>query len=395
MLRRSLVFALALGLAPGVAAAVSFETVVGFATKTGFRAVVAWQADAPVAGIVEYGTSAGNLSETALPLANLVDRAQMAVIDGFTTGTTIHYRVVDQLTNTASTVKTFQAANAYTAWNGSTYTINALAQLDNQALPDEIPFDLGLRDFAAGMNILAERIHDALDGYARVGTVLVTDTVLDYPVNQPFGPGLVCATGVAGAGAVGPTLADFLVETTIPLDSHTFGGWMIDDPCTAFYIGRLGWLVNNFWEDDLDLGYTMAHEFMHYAFDAPDLYTLNSDADCRNLDWDGSLLHNSGGWNADAGTWELTELDENSHPNLVNDDPLRLTPCDHGSQPWSWTVLQQRYVNVPDRSSIQNVFDTLCRGNPDGGALEIWILDNEPPMSTLTSFMPEDGAPCP
>lgn len=358
--------------------AVQFENVLALSTKTGFRAVFAWQADSLVSGVVDYQIDGGQ-TQTAVPLANVLDKAQMAVIDGLEPGQTISYRVRDQLSGTSSAQRSFTAGNAYESWNGSHYQLNALVQLDSQALPDGIPFDLGVGDLAAGMQIVAERLYDAMDGYAQMGTVLVTDTLLNYPLNLPFGVQAVFGnTGcnnvtLDGIGAVGHTLADFIVETSIPFDSHTFSGWMVDNPCVGFYIGRVGQLVVP-WEDDLHLGYTMTHELMHYAFNAPDLYSLNSDADCRNLDWDGSLMHNTGGWNGQR--WELTEMDR---------DPVS-TPCDHGTQPYSWQVLRERYDQIPQNATPQNVVDTQARGNPTGGSLEIWVLDHEPGNSRLCRY---------
>lgn len=358
--------------------AAQFQNVLGMSTKTGFRAVFAWQADSLVSAVVDYQIDGGQ-TRTAIPLVNAVDRAQMVVVDGLQPGQTISYRVRDQLSGTTSSQNSFVAGNAYESWNGSHYQLNALVQLDSQALPDGIPFDLGVGDLAAGMQIVAERLYDAMDGYAQMGTVLVTDTVLNYPLNIPFGVQAIfgdagCnSTNLDGIGAVGHTLADFIVETSIPFDSHTFSGWMIDNPCVGFYIGRVGQLVVP-WEDDLHLGYTMTHELMHYAFNAPDLYTLNSDADCRNLDWDGSLMHNTGGWTGQR--WELTELDR---------DPIS-TPCDHGTQPYSWQALRERYDQIPQNATPQNVVDTQARGNATGGSLEIWVLDHEPGNSRLCRY---------
>lgn len=363
-------------LASGASAA-QFENVVGFSTKTGFRGVFAWQADTPVSGIVEYRVDGGGL-QTAVPLANALDTAQMAVVDGLEPGQTVTYRVRDQLSGDESAQHSFTAGNAYNSWNGSNYRLNALVQLDAQALPDGIPWDQGVGDLSDGMRIVAERLYDAMDGYAHMGKVLVTDTVLNYPLNLPFGAQAFFGGGcddvnVDGIGAVGHTLADFIVETSIPFDSHTYSGWMIDNPCVGFYIGRVGQLVVP-WEDDLHLGYTMTHELMHYGFNAPDLYLLNSDADCRNLDWDGSLMHNTGGWNGER--WELTELDR---------DP-ESTPCDHGTQPYTWQVLRERYDQIPGDATPQHVVDTEARGNPTGGSLEIWVLDNELGSSRLCRY---------
>lgn len=347
-----------------------FTETVAFATKTGFRAVFAWSASQPVLGRVRYGTSPSALTQTVSPFPGAIDTSQMAVAQ-VQTGQTYYYQVEDALTGARSPIRSFSATNAYTEWNGSAYTIDLLVQLDLQSLPASIPHDLALEDIAAGINVFAERLHDALDGYARLGRVLITDTVLDYPLNPPFiAP--ACLNTMS-------SLADVLVQTTVPFDSHTFGGWAIDDPCTAFYVGRIGQLVVP-WEDDLHFGYVSTHELIHYAFNAPDLYLLNSDADCINPDWDGSIMHNTGGFT--GGQWTLTELDRN--PDL--------TPCSHGTQPWSWDVLRERYTHVPLASAgpIDHGRADLARGNPDGGALEIWILNRELASSTLTRFIPAD-----
>lgn len=365
------VLALAL-LAPALASAQEpvFTQTVAFATKTGFRAVFAWSARQPVLGVVRYGTSPNALTQSVSPFPGLPDTAQMAVAQ-VQTGQTYFYRVQDTLTGATSPIGSFTATNAYNDWNGSTYTLDLLVQLDLQSLPPEIPADLALEDIAAGVNVFAERLHDALDGYARLGRVLITDTLLDYPLNLPFiAP--VC-------DPLRSNLADVLVQTTVPFDSHTFGGWAIDDPCVSFYVGRLGQLVVP-WEDDLHFGYVATHEMIHYAFNAPDLYLLNSDADCINPVWDGSIMHNTGGF--DGVQWTLTELDRN---------PV-LTPCSHGTQPWSWDVLRERYTQVPlaPVGPIDHGRADFARGNPDGGALEIWILNREVASSTLTRYIPND-----
>ncbi|MDX1503736.1 MAG: hypothetical protein R3325_15360, partial [Thermoanaerobaculia bacterium] len=354
-----------------------FLETVGFATKTGFRGVFAWSAAESVSGVVHYGTDPDNLTETVQPLPGGVDTAQMAVAQ-IVTGQRYYYQVEDLLTGARSEVGSFVARNAYNDWNGSIYTLDLLIQLDSQSLPEDIPSDQALADIAAGVNVFAERLYDALDGYARIGTVLITDTNTDYPLTTPFyGP--VCDDEASN-------LADVLVQTTIPFDSHTWGGWSIDNPCIAFYVGRIGQLVIP-WEDDLHFGYVSTHEMMHYAFNAPDLYgegTVEEEnpADCRNLAWDGSLMHNTGGW---AGKWELTELDRNP----------TLTPCQHGSLPWTWDVLRTRYTEIPEfpNGPIDHMFDDLARGNADGDALQIYILDREPGASTLTAYTPDDQIP--
>lgn len=367
--------AAALLAAPAPAAAQEpalFTETIGFAAKTGFRGVFAWKATQPVVGVVHFGTDPDDLDQTAEPVPNEPDTAQMTVAQ-LLPGETYYWRVEDLLTGESSGVESFEATNSYTDWNGSAYTIDLLVQLDSQSLPPDIPADQALADIAAGVNVFAERVYDALDGYARIGKVLITDTNLDYAANIPFF-GAVCESETSN-------LADVLVQTTVPFDSHTFGGWSIDDPCISFYVGRIGQLVVP-WEDDLHFGYVSTHELMHYAFNTPDLYPEVADADCRNLAWDGSLMHNTGGWN---GKWELSELDRNP----------TLTPCNHGTQPWSWDALRVRYTQVPlnPDGPIDHLFDDQARGNADGGALEIHVLDREPTASTLTTFTPDDQVP--
>ena len=354
-----------------------FTRTLGFATKTGFRGVFTWSASRPVDAIVRFGTSPNNLSLTAKALPGAADTAGLAIAQ-LEHGKTYWWVVEDSATGVRSEVKQLTAKNAYNDWNGTAYTINLLVQLDTNSLPADVPSDQALTDIAAGINIFAERLYDAMDGYARLGTVVITDTNLDYAANVPFQAMPVCVDPA--------NLADVLVQSTVPFDSHTFGGWSIDNPCISFYVGRIGQLVLP-WVDDLHFGYVSTHEMMHYAFNAPDLYAEGSAdsgviADCRNLQWDGSVMHNSGGY---RGQWELTELDRN--PNL--------TPCNMGNNTNTWQTLRTRYTNVPENPDgpIDHITDEKARGNEDGGALEIYILDRELGASTLTPFTPDDSVP--
>jgi hypothetical protein len=348
----------------------------GFATKTGFRGVFVWKATQAVAGVVHYGQSAAALDQSVSAVPGAPDTSGLAVASNLERGKTYYWQVEDTLTGVRSSVKSFEAKNAYTSWNGEVYTINMLVQLDTDSLPADIPHDLALKDIADGMNIFAERLYDALDGYARLGKVVVTDTNLDYAAYQPFGDNL----GGAVCDGQNTTVADVVVQTTIPFDSHTWSGWSIDNPCIGFYVGRIGQLVVP-WEDELHFGHVAAHELMHYAFNAPDLYVVEGPVtkDCRNTDWDGSLMHNTGGF---IGKWELTELDRNP----------TLTPCNHGNEPYSWDVLRTRYTEVPlnPEGPIQNMFDLEAKGHPDGDGLQMYLLDRTPAASTLTRYQPDD-----
>lgn len=360
-----------------------FTEALAFATKTGFRGVVTWAASAPVAAEVKWGLTPENLDQSLI-VRDAPDTAGIAVIDGLTIGSTYYVTITDKVSGAVAGPMALFAGNAYNNYDAATdtYTLNALIQLDSQGLPAEIPSEQALSDIAAGVNVFAERVYDALDGNARLGKVVVADTQIAYAVNEPFGveETLVATSDVNPCGA-DRNLADVLVQTTIPFDSHTFG-WAIDEPCTSFYVGRVGQLVVP-WEDDLHFGYVSTHEMMHYAFGAPDLYdpAETGASGCRNLDWDGSLMHNTGGW---AGTeWELTELDRSATQ----------TPCDtQYDDGFTWDYLQERYTNVPD-GPIEHMFDVLPRGNEDGGALDIRILDRSPAASTLTAFTPDDSNP--
>ncbi len=353
----------------------------GFATKTGFRGVFVWKASQPVLGVVRYGESPTALIQSVSAIPGVADTSQLAVASNLVIGRTYYWQVEDTLTGQKSSIKSFEAKNAYTNWNGEVYTINMLVQLDSESVPPEIPHDLALQDIANGMNIFAERLYDAMDGFARLGKVVVTDTNLDYAAIQPFGdPG-----GGLACDGENTTVADVIVQTTVPFDSHTWSGWQISNPCIGFYVGRVGQLVVP-WEDELHFGHVASHELMHYAFNAPDLYTVEGPVtvDCRNTDWDGSLMHNTGGF---IGKWELTELDRNP----------TLTPCNHGTEPYTWDVLRTRYTEVPlnPDGPIQNMFDLEAKGHPDGDGLEMWLMDREPASSTLTRYAPDDTvAPC-
>lgn len=374
-------------LAPAAVAAPTFTNTLGFATKTGFRGVFSWQASEPVKAEVHYGTNPGNLDQITAAIPGAPDSAGIAIAEGLTIGETYYWKVVDILSGQESEIESFEATNAYTSWDGSTYTLDLLVQLDSESLPPDVPHDLALKNVAAGINVFAERLYDAMDGYARLGNVLITDTNLDFGANVPFLPA-DCVAGESNA-------ADVLIQTTVPFDSHTFGGWSIDNPCISFYVGRLGQLIVPWGlggaPEDLHFGYVATHEMMHYAFNSPDLYNpadVNNPriAGCWNLEWDGSLMHNSGGWVGNK--WELTELDRNQ----------QTTPCDHQhSGVWTWDMLRTRYTQVPPAdpdgpvgSEIDHIIDTVARGNEDGGALNIEILDREPGLSTLENYTPQD-----
>lgn len=364
-----------------------FTDLVGFATKTGYRGVFSWQATGPVVAEVHYGTDPANLSQTVTQFpASTPDSSGLAIVDGLTIGDTYYWQVEDTVSGERSAVQSFEATNAYTDWNGETYTIDLLVQLDSESLPAGVPHDLALENIAQGISIFAERLYDAMDGNARVGKVLVTDTDLEYPVNFPFLPP-DCAPGQTNA-------ADVLVQTSIPFDSHTFAGWSIEDPCISFYVGRVGQLIVPWGQtspEDLHFGYVATHETMHYAFNAPDLYGLNNlsgsyELGCANLEWDGSVMHNGGGWKGTR--WELTELDRNDV----------VTPCSHDSTTWTWEELRTRYTNVPAAveegpvgTGIDHIVDVLPRGNEDGGALDIHVLDQTQGVSTLSRFTPSDS----
>ncbi|HVF12087.1 MAG TPA: hypothetical protein VNA87_03280, partial [Actinomycetota bacterium] len=291
----------------------------GFATKIGFRGVFSWEASQPVLARVHYGTNPAALTLATKPTSP--DLAGMSIADGLVLGSTYYWQVEDLITGERSEIKSFKAANAYNAWDPvtSSYTINLLVQIDAQSLPPEVPHDMALANVAQGMNIFGERLYDASDGFVRLGEVLVTDTNLDYAANLPnpvSQPPPVCAEG---------NFADVLVTTAVPFDSHTYSGYQIARPCTSFYVGRIGQLVvpwgSNGSAEDLHFGYVSTHELFHYAFNAPDLYNVahvNTPriSGCWNLDWDGSLMHNDGGWAAKR--WEFTEVDRNP----------TLTPCD-------------------------------------------------------------------
>ena len=374
-----------------------FSEVVGFAIKTGYRGVFTWQADGPVEAVVNYGTSPETLDQTVPAIANAPDEAGLAIANNLEIGRTYYFEVEDRLSGESSGVHSFRAANAWNAWDEATgsYTINMLVQLTTEELPPEVAGDQALAELSQGMSIFAERVYDATDGYVRIGKVLVTDTNLDYAVNVPF----VWPTELfveppptpADCEDLDANLADVLVETAPPADSHTWSGFAIEKPCTSFYVGRMGWLrIPSFqWRSDLDFAATSTHELSHYAFNAPDLYTLPEaapgDPDCRNVDWDGSLMHNTTRFDLSAGRWFMSELDRSQE----------VTPCEMGGQPFTWQTMTApgRYDRIPASAAttVEHVVDVKSRGNEDGGRLELLTLDREPGASSLSRFAPNDA----
>ena len=379
-----------------------FTAVQAFATKSGFRGVVSWAASAPIVPVVHYGTDPANLDQVA-PVADSPDTAGAAVLGGGLTellevGATYWVSIEDATTGAVTPPIELAARNAYTdhgvnneqpageaSRKDEVYTLDLLVQLDAESLPPDMSVGLALDDIAAGVNVFAERLYDAMDGHARVGNVLITDTNVGGSGTTP-GATVVHAPGSCDAPG---NLADVLVTTAMPFDSHTFS-YAIDEPCTPFYLGRAGQLVTP-WQDDLHLGYVATHEMMHYAFGAPDLYgtgdvTGTAGGGCANPAWDGSVMHNSGGWAVDH--WSLTEVDRDAV----------LTPCDHAGEPYTWDQAQTKYVELPETAQLEDVFNDRARGNPDGGALNMTILNREPGASTLTHVTPDDtntDVPCP
>lgn len=375
----------------------------GMATKTGYRLVFAWDADAPVAGYAEWGFSSDDLDQVARPPSDGLDTAGLAVADIMPeqVGTTIHYRIVDNVTGQATEVDSFEATNGWTtSASDGAHEIDLLVQVDSEALPPEVPSDQGLREIAFGTDVAAERVWDGTDEHVRVDDVIVTDTALNYPANQPFGPG-ICAENSQRVNGwqVQHTLADVLVETSVPLDSHTYPKAM-EDPCTAIYMGRLGQIVVNWGGVGgtafLHFGHVLAHELGHYAMDLPDLYTLEPDAkpDCwagtsgtpgEDDNWDISMMHNDFGW--DGSRWRGSEIDRNR----------TVTPCEYGNAAPSWPTLASLYPAVPTLESLKENGSAkpvhsdsdhqVAVGNPDSpSGSDGWdglILDEEPVGSRL------------
>lgn len=378
------------GAAKAEAPAPTFTKVVAFGAKAGNRLIVAWEANGAVTPTVRFGTSPSNLNREAPTIPAVAATGGVVFSDRISPragGLPWYARLEDKATGAVSELIEVDPSNAYRAWNGSTYTINLVVRADTAALPDDVPHDQSLRNLAAGMNVLAERVYDAWDGFARLGKVLITEGP---------GPHTPMTTADCMVG-VQTDYADIVSSTVSPFMSAAFL-YGIESPCGRIDMGRMGWLFANLWPDDLEWASVAMHELGHYAFGTPDLYPTggrSADAtgvrlgpDCRNLEWDGSIMHNSGGWNAVTDRWEMTEVDRN---------PV-LTPCRNDYNPYSWDTARYRYPNIPLRPNgpIEHIVDDQARGNEDGGALDIWILDRPAAgPARLTPYTPVDDAPVP
>jgi hypothetical protein len=374
----------------------------GFAAKTGYRLVFFWSASAPVVPTVEWGYAEDALAFTASPPAARADTAGIVIVgvarSQVDPARSVHFRVVDGLSESASLVHSFSLGNA---WRSGTadgvYELDLVVQIDSQDLPELMIWDQGLNELVNGMEVTAERIWDATDGYVRLGTVLVTDTVVNYPVHTPFAhvicgdPGSVYENG----------LADVVIQSTLPFDSHTFAGQppAIDDPCTRIHLGRIGQLVVP-WSGDLHFGAVLAHEIGHYAMGFDDLYpsSLTGNADCwvgtsgepdnSAGRYDITMMHNQFGWS--GGRWVGTELDRGPDH----------TPCNYSTGYASWPRLVQTYDKIPaagrNGDYLPDHSDSdyaTARGNPDGGHLTIYVLDHEPGLSTLANPVTPSATP--
>jgi hypothetical protein len=390
----------------------------GMATKSGYRLVFTWDADVPVNGYAEWGFAPDQLDDVARPPGGNPDTAGIAVTDipRDDVNRTIYYRIVDGISGKHTDVRSFPATNGWTSdASDGVHEIDLVVQIDSESLPSVTPIDVGLQDLALGMDVAAERIWDASDGYARVDDVVVTDTALSYAANVPYG-GTGCAADPQANGYdVQHTVADVLVQSSLPLDSHTFAKAM-EDPCRAIYMGRLGQLVVQWGGlgggfDFVHFGQVAAHELGHYAMNLPDLYPLAGTGDCwsgvtgepgADVDNDDepenhdiSMMHNEFGYN--GARWQGSEIDRGN----------AITPCNYGNEPASWPILAGLYPGVPtiqeleddpDETPYPNHDDSDHRepfGNPDGVAgsgdgYDAYVLDSEPVRSTLTHAIDSD-----
>lgn len=356
-----------------------FTKVVAFPIKTDFRVVVAWQTDRPIEAVVRYGSSPSQLTKTALPAGIPAAPSQMAFVD-VDRGQGVYLAVEDVGTGEQTPIQHVVPRNSYRSYDkrASAYTVNLALWLDSEASPGASP-DADLQLIAEGVNVMAERVYDALDGDVRIGKVLISDAPIGRtPHARTF---QYDATACEESRTIG---ADVILMTAFPSSSETNGRWMIDDPCGAVFLGRLG-PYGSIWQNELDLGGIMTHELMHYAFGLADQYPKpdgvgDGDADCINDLFDMSLMNKIPTYSGDR--WTFTELDRNA------DD----TPCDHGTVAWSWPTLITRYrkVSNPSPNVPAGIVDRLAKGNPDGGALEIWLLDHAPGRgAVLNPYAPE------
>lgn len=393
---------------PGGPPAPRFEFAAGFSAKSGYRLVFFWNATGPLVAQVEWGFTEER-TRVAKPFVQAADSAGFAVADldraEFAPGRVVHFRVADARNGTASEPRSFALGNAWTsdARDGA-YEVNLLAQLDTNALPEGTPADQGLLEAAAAVDVAAERLYDAADGYLRLGTVLLTDTVLDHPVASPLGPVVdvhashdgrrVGTCGDPGTATVDgtnaqPTVADVLFSVAGATNA-SFGAGVpaIDTPCEAVPMGRLRTSETN-GTGDLHAGFATARGLARYAVGLDDLGT--GGADCwvgtegtPGIDawaFDVSMMNAKAGWNGTR--WVGSELDRGP-----------TTPCDYGQRRASWPLFTTWYPRVPTLGRTGDglpyhldSYHDLARGNPDGGRFEVFVLDQHPPQSRLVRFL--------
>ncbi|HLF15833.1 MAG TPA: hypothetical protein VI796_00125, partial [Candidatus Thermoplasmatota archaeon] len=407
-----------------------WNVVTGFATKTGFRMVFAWDSDEPIQPLVEWGYDPDQMDKVARPVGDVVDTAGIVFLDNYDlprgNKTEVFFRFVDESGGAFATsppdsspIHSFVQGNAMQSdTHDDVYEVNVVVALDSEALPSEVPADLGLADLVQGIDIFAERVWDYTDGNLRIASVLIMDRIHSYPTGpldaaggaagivQAGGEPITCGLPSATAEGmqVDHTFPDFIIETSPPFDSHTSkndaSGPLIKSSCYGFYVGRDGWLYANPWTP-ADLGAVFAHEFGHYALNLDDLYPTglpgDSGATCwegtsgtpgDGSNWDVSVMHNGFRW--DGQRWVGSELDSVQ------------TPCSNiGTATYSWNLFTKWYPEVPlmrNGNGRPNHFDSdyqVMQGNPDGGALDVYVLDREPGLSKLQHVLAPPVLPPP
>lgn len=312
------------------------------ATKTGFRAVVAWTTPEAAASELQFSLDGAGAWRVRLPGSGTL---HAYVLDGLPVGGTLCFRAVaDGMAGEWHALRLANAEHARDAASGA-HTIHLLAFVSESSAHEALVL--------AGLDVYAQRLFDATDGHVRSGLVLAL--ALD-PRRANAGGRLSCVD--LGGWVILQTRADLCDVAPDLVFSH-------DNAVGAAANARMDGIrsrdgrifVNALVETTAplvasaqELGSVLAHEMGHYAFGMPDLYT--SGPDCYDPTTRVSLM---------GASREAVELD---------DDVARCPNEAHlpGYVP-SWRYLRERFPDVPDRP-------TGPRPGPsgDGGAHRVALL---------------------
>lgn len=318
------------------------------ALKTGFRAVVAWRTEAPVAASLMFSLDGGDVAF----VGEAFPRTQhVFVLDSLPEGATLCFMPEG---GASRAILLANAMNAFDAETGA-YTANLLLVANTQ------PTQRG--DLETSLPRFAQTLRDMTDGHVQAGRMILVygDPQLHHQgINACYlitvnGPG--CSHAMDVVYTYDSCAGGAACTTLLGVKDRQYHVWMSSV-----------WQANAVAPID-DTGRVLAHEMGHYLLGALDLYgSLTAEEDC----WDPSK-----GLSVMGGDRDATELDDE-----VNRCP---NEAELGDYVPSWTLFRAAYPNVPER-------DVIDAGPTDAGAaFSLHVFEGAPGVREVPNVQNDAG----